>query len=231
METCLIGNCNDTPRRRGWCGAHYQRWLKYGDPLRGGVRYMPRDSECEFGDCTDPVRARGLCKMHYYRQRHGLPLAGPPARLSQTRFLCSVDGCERHASARGWCDMHYRRWKKTGDPTKRPPRKKRVTARGSGRGASTVDKWGYVKVYWPEHPNARRDGKLFEHTLVMAELIGRPLTATENVHHRNGVHSDNRPSNLELWNKVQPAGKRVCDLIEYANEIHSLYGTDPTKFH
>ena len=30
---CSIPKCNTTARRRGWCGMHYARWRRHGDPL------------------------------------------------------------------------------------------------------------------------------------------------------------------------------------------------------
>lgn len=30
---CSIEGCSKSAEKRGWCGAHYLRWRKYGDPL------------------------------------------------------------------------------------------------------------------------------------------------------------------------------------------------------
>lgn len=36
---CLIERCPNPPLHRGWCGSHYKRWRRHGDPLGGGQRY------------------------------------------------------------------------------------------------------------------------------------------------------------------------------------------------
>jgi len=64
---------------------------------------------------------------------------------------------------------------------------------------------------------------VFEHILVMEEILGRYLVPGESVHHRNGVRDDNRPQNLELWTRPQPTGIRVSDAIAWAHEILGLY--------
>lgn len=70
-------------------------------------------------------------------------------------------------------------------------------------GVTPFGKTGYILQYVPGR------GPVFQHRLVMEKKIGRLLRKGENVHHKNGIRDDNRPSNLELWVKKQPPGQRI----------------------
>lgn len=65
-----------------------------------------------------------------------------------------------------------------------------------GIGAKSIDRKGYVKIFFPDHPQSTKDGYIFEHRLVMECVLGRWLRKDEDVHHINGVRNDNRKENL-----------------------------------
>jgi hypothetical protein len=80
----------------------------------------------------------------------------------------------------------------------------------------------------PFYPGARPTGDksrwtILEHRAIMSQMIGRPLLPNESVHHVNGIRDDNRPENLELWVKSQPAGQRARDLVAWAKDIMRIY--------
>lgn len=95
---------------------------------------------------------------------------------------------------------------------------------GNWAGGKTQHSKGYTYVRVKEHPKVTGEaGYVAEHVLVVEQHIGRFLVEGENVHHLNGLRSDNRIENLELWCKPQPAGCRAEDAYNYALEIVERY--------
>ena len=135
----------------------------------------------------------------------------------QGRGVCPVNDCGRPLKTlrSGLCDTHYRQ-KAAGKP---------FTAI---KAVSPGGMWGewYVAPNGYVYRSGRFDGKhrnQAQHRVIMAEVLGRPLKPSETPHHKNGVRHDNRPENLELWVKSQPAGQRAVDLLAWAREIIETY--------
>ena len=81
---------------------------------------------------------------------------------------------------------------------------------------------GYVMVKDPSGKKSYTQ----EHRVIMAQFLGRPLQGAENVHHKNGIRTDNRIENLELCVIRQPSGQRVLDLTEgkYVDDEGAING-------
>ena len=87
-----------------------------------------------------------------------------------------------------------------------------------------LDGCGYVKIKKEGHSNSKRFGRILEHVFVMSEHLGRPIRKGETIHHINGIKTDNRIENLELWISSHPPGQRVEDKIKWAKEFLEGYG-------
>lgn len=84
------------------------------------------------------------------------------------------------------------------------------------KGGRRIDKRdGYVLIQRPGHPNARADGSILEHRLIMSEIIGRPLHKDEDVNHVNGIKHDNRPENLKLVRHMAHFESHVCPKCKF----------------
>jgi len=105
-----------------------------------------------------------------------------------------------------------------------------------------VDSTGYVVVRitsltgrerWLAEQMRTSRPYIYEHRLVMAKWLNRPLKTNEQVHHRNGVKTDNRISNLRLISSrlhpTAPADKitKLVTEIEHTARQLELAGISP----
>lgn len=192
---CAYGPCSSpfraATRRQKCCSATCR------DMQRLAVAVVRQSAPCGMycGQLVGPEGAKGLCRSCYNRTAYEDFRANPPP--------CEVTGCPKMAVQPGskLCGMHRNRLVKSGSVG---PANSYTKARGTW----SINRDGYVtKVV------GRRT--VWQHRVVMADLLGRDLLPTEEVHHKNGIRDDNRPENLELWTRSQPAGQRVDDLVAW----------------
>ena len=72
---CSVDGCGRPVWSRGWCTAHYGRWLEKRDVGAAEIRRRGDGTEiCDFRDCGRPHVSKGLCAGHYTQQANGRPL-------------------------------------------------------------------------------------------------------------------------------------------------------------
>lgn len=158
--------------------------------------------------CSKPCRARApkprpknlktyICPCGTEFQRH-------PGREKYSENMYCSPGCAREAlSGKG-----HPNWK----------------------GGRQIRTDGYVDLSQSLVPEelrgmCRKEGKVFEHRLIMAQHLGRPLKATEVVHHKNHIRDDNRIENLETYPRkthdaLTQAEQRIAELEAQIVALH-----------
>lgn len=200
------GCCNPKVRGKGrrYCEEHCKP--KHGPRLHEltchdcGVTFTRKNTNGFRDQRTGVITFRCQpCSSRRRKANHRIRTAERLAehRRSPKRFCSHPDGCPKPTMSPSmkYCSMHYQRLHVTGELG--PVESLRSGSRRVGR-----DGYAYIN-------------SVAEHRVAMEQTLGRPLERWENVHHINGIRDDNRPENLELWVKAQPAGQRAADLAEW----------------
>lgn len=107
---------------------------------------------------------------------------------------------------------------------------------GNNKGGRIINKYGYVEVWLPNHPNANSKGYILEHRLVMSNHLNRTLLPHEDVHHINEDKQDNSIENLKVLSRSEHArlhegpekhrrkNAKPCVFRECGNMTSSKYG-------
>ena len=87
------------------------------------------------------------------------------------------------------------------------------------KGGRLLSSKGYWKIWKPQHPLADVSGYVFEHRLIMEKFLGRILSRSEFVHHKNTNKKDNVIENLQVVTIKEHA--KIHNLIRNGNLQYS----------
>lgn len=167
------------------------------------------------------------CRANYrHRKKKGLPLK----TLTLKCEVCGDVFKQKRANNNTYCSQTCKRLGVSRKYKNLPVFGPKKHIRGTGYLTSS----GY-KMVSANHPRARMrsqktgNGQILEHILIMEKDIGRYLREDESVHHKNGIRSDNRIENLELWSKTthgqhQRFGQRLNEKMKSFIEFLESYG-------
>ena len=227
LNKCILVACNEggLSRRKGLCSRHYAMHLN--------ELHTSREQKCALNGCESVVYVSGYCPRHYAQKAkgaepHAVECSWDGCNSTDTRFWrdrctfhrgmgCEAQPCDRPRVGK-YCEAHKNRLLKTGVIGGT------FLATGpKGLGGFHTDKKGYVNYSVVKAGVKTRSS---QHRMNMETHLGRKLLPGENVHHVNGVRSDNRLENLELWSTSQPPGQRVSDKIKWCREFLKTYAPE-----
>lgn len=86
-----------------------------------------------------------------------------------------------------------------------------------------IDQDGYARTYAGRHPFKGTRLMIQEHVRVMESLIGRRLSTTECVHHKDGNRTNNSPDNLELMSRSSHSSLHAKENQHRRKRNHGRY--------
>ncbi len=193
LKTCIVIGCQRKYHARGLCKLHYMRKWKTGEIFSE----IPPKKKM---DIAGMKFGRLLVMKESHTDRHG-----------QSYWECVCD-CGSNRIVRGSA-LWNNKTKSCGcwvaDYRKSQTGEKSNNWKGGRRILN-----GYILLKRNGHPNADGCGYIAEHRLLMSEYIGRPLTDSEIVYHKNKIRTDNRIENLELLTDETHYGHVICPHCE-----------------
>lgn len=154
------------------CYGLWQRGRTFGDQGK-----PPRDKlKCSVAGCAESHAAKGYCRKHYLSLAYKAPKT--PTKFTRTEpitcMYCGAKFIAHHAEPK-YCS---------------------IACASSARRKPFILKKGYRKILLQSHPRADGKGYVFEHILIAEATLGRSLTSSEVVHHRDFNKQNNAPDNL-----------------------------------
>ena len=146
---------------------------------------MKRTGECL--DCKEQKQIFGIerCRNCYSRYKESL--------APEIKCQCNPD-----------CKTMIPAYDESGNPRKYAYRHQLLGDKNPNwNGGRFIGSMGYWLVYKPDHHLADLDGYVLEHRLVYEEYYKCSLLPSAIIHHKNKIKTDNRPENLEVWNRKE----------------------------
>lgn len=152
------------------------------------------------GGIPTPEQARVYRERAYKKARNNPTIWA--ARLRKQRLRYAKFG---HKKFQSYCIACGKKWMGTARPRRFCSQKCVATGIYNGRwdGGRYINKQGYVLVWTPNRERSSR--YVLEHRVFMEKALGRKLVPGEEIHHRNGIKTDNRITNLQLVGKAEHA--------------------------
>lgn len=118
--TCTLPDCAKPHEAKGYCGTHYQRWLRTGDPyprcrtcgtvVSSSKRHYCSDDckpRCSVDGCESPQRKMGWCAAHYANHQQGREVKPFAYKWAEAGRPCRVCGADTEGR-RSYCSVACR---------------------------------------------------------------------------------------------------------------------------